>query len=221
MATLRYFNSDTIAGFLKKSTNAIMRHMVPKSPFSYNNESKDFWEEDIVLTRSLVKIKPWLKGHTCRTERFGIMESIRMERLKAIKINIRYQPVFFHCFLNDYTNICLSNSFEGVLTKFKVQRLEIDWAFVVWDADSQLSDNVKSCKYCKLESKTIQVNSQRVRVCRRNSIKKRKIQLYQINAYRVLSTRARQGMALVDSDGDHSVPPDETRKPEWFDSLYI
>ena len=41
-----------------------------------------------------------------------------------------------------------------------------------------------------------------------------------INAYRVLRTRARQGMVIVVPDGDHGVPPDETRKPEWYDDIF-
>ena len=45
-------------------------------------------------------------------------------------------------------------------------------------------------------------------------------QEYHINAYRVLLTRARQGMVIVVPDGDHGVPPDETRKPEWYDDIY-
>lgn len=45
-------------------------------------------------------------------------------------------------------------------------------------------------------------------------------QQYQLNAYRVLLTRARQGMAIVVPNGDHGVPPDETRKPEWYDGIY-
>lgn len=43
---------------------------------------------------------------------------------------------------------------------------------------------------------------------------------YQINAYRVLLTRARQGMVICIPEGDHRVPPDETRKPEWYDGIY-
>ena len=43
---------------------------------------------------------------------------------------------------------------------------------------------------------------------------------YQINAYRVLLTRARQGMIIVVSNGDDGIPPDETRKPEWYDGIY-
>ena len=174
----------------------------------------------IVLTRSMEKAKAWLKEHARGTERFGIMASSRAERLKAININVRYQPDFVHWFLDDDTDIRSSNSLEDVLTEFKVQGLEIDWACVVWDADLRLSDNGKSWKHCKLGSKTIQINGQSVSVCRWNNINKCEIQLYQINAYRVLLTRARQGMVIVVPDGDHGVPPDETRKPEWYDGIY-
>lgn len=45
--------------------------------------------------------------------------------------------------------------------------------------------------------------------------------LYQINAYRVLLTRARQGMIIVVPEGDNGIPPDETRKPEWYDNHLI
>ena len=28
------------------------------------------------------------------------------------------------------------------------------------------------------------------------------------------------GMVIVVPNGDHGVPPDETRKPEWYDGIY-
>ena len=36
----------------------------------------------------------------------------------------------------------------------------------------------------------------------------------------MLLTRARQGMVIVVPKGDNGVPPDETRKPEWYDGIY-
>ena len=48
-------------------------------------------------------------------------------------------------------------------------------------------------------------------------IKKEINQEYQLNAYRVLLTRARQGMVIVVPEGDSS---DSTRKPELYDSTY-
>ena len=123
-------------------------------------------------------------------------------------------------FLKGFDDIRSSYFLENVMSEFKVQGLEIDWACVVWDADLRLKDDGKSWVHCKLGSKTIQENGINVSKCRWNSINKREIQLYQINAYRVLLTRARQGMVIVVPDGDHGVPPDETRKPEWYDGIY-
>lgn len=174
----------------------------------------------VVLTRSIEEAKAWLKKHARGSERFGIMASSRAERLKAININVRYQPDFIHWFLDDDTDIRSSNSLEDVLTEFKVQGLEIDWACVVWDADLRLGEGGKSWKHFKLGSKSVEVNGIKVSMCRWNNINKREIQLYQINAYRVLLTRARQGMVIVVPNGDESVPPDETRKPEWYDGIY-
>ena len=41
--------------------------------------------------------------------------------------------------------------------------------------------------------------------------------MYLKNAYRVLLTRARQGMVIVVPEGD---PSDPTRKPEMYDETY-
>ena len=174
----------------------------------------------IVLTRSMDDAKRWLKDKARGSERYGILASSRAERLKAININVRYQPDFVHWFLDDGSDVRSSNNLEDVLTEFKVQGLEIDWACVVWDADLRLSEDKKSWKHYKLGSKSIDENGIKVNKCRWNNIKKREIQLYQINAYRVLLTRARQGMVIVVPNGDDGVPPDETRKPEWYDGIY-
>lgn len=174
----------------------------------------------LVLTRSLDKAKQWLKDQARGTERFGILASSRAERLKAININVRYQPDFVHWFLDNDTDVRSSNSLEDTLTEFKVQGLEIDWSCVVWDADFRLSPDKKIWQHYKLSSCKSNVEGIPVNKCRWNNIKKKEIQDYQTNAYRVLLTRARQGMVIVVPNGDHGVPPDETRKPEWYDGIY-
>lgn len=170
---------------------------------------KDLNNYPIVLTRSLDVAKKWLKGHARGSERYGILASSKAERLKAISINVRYQPDFVHWFLEDENDIRSSNALEDTLTEFKVQGLEIDWACVAWDADLRLNDKHTQWKHCQLRSGTKWQN-----------INKEINQQYQLNAYRVLLTRARQGMVIVVPNGDHGVPPDETRKPEWYDGIY-
>lgn len=170
---------------------------------------KDLNNYPIVLTRSLDVAKKWLKSHARDSERYGILASSKAERLKAISINVRYQPDFVHWFLEDENDIRSSNALEDTLTEFKVQGLEIDWACVAWDADLRLNDKHTQWKHCQLRSGTKWQN-----------INKGINQQYQLNAYRVLLTRARQGMVIVVPNGDHGVPPDETRKPEWYDGIY-
>lgn len=163
----------------------------------------------IVLTRSLDTAKQWLRSHARGSERFGLLASSKAERLKAIGINVRYQPDFVHWFLEDDSDIRSSNCLEDTLTEFKVQGLEIDWACVTWDADLRLSKDGMSWQHFQLRSG---IQWQKIN----KEINKE----YQINAYRVLLTRARQGMVIVVPNGDNSVPPDETRKPEWYDGIY-
>ncbi|MFM7316247.1 MAG: DNA/RNA helicase domain-containing protein, partial [bacterium] len=50
-----------------------------------------------------------------------------------------------------------------------------------------------------------------------NRIHKPEIQQYQLNAYRVLLTRARQGMVIFIPEGD---PEDHTRKSEYYDPTF-
>lgn len=163
----------------------------------------------IVLTRSLDEAKVWLKKNNRGSERMGFLASSKAERLKAISINVRYKPDFVHWFLEDDSDIRSSNALEDTLTEFEVQGLEIDWACVAWDADLRLSKDGKSWQHFQLRSGTQWQN-----------ILKPVNRDYQINAYRVLLTRARQGMVIVIPNGDNGVPPDGTRKPEWYDGTY-
>lgn len=170
---------------------------------------KELENYPIVITRSLDKAKQWLRDHARGSERYGLLASSKAERLKAISINVRYQPDFVHWFLEDDTDIRSSNALEDTLTEFKVQGLEIDWACVAWDADLRLNEDQTAWQHYQLRSGTKWQN-----------INKPINQQYQINAYRVLLTRARQGMIIVVPNGDNGVPPDETRKPEWYDGIY-
>ena len=163
----------------------------------------------IVLTRSLENAKQWLRKHRRGSERMGLLASSKAERLKAVNINVRYQPNFVHWFLEDDKDIRSSNCLEDTLTEFKVQGLEIDWSCVAWDADLRLNKEQTKWSHHQLRGGTTWQN-----------IGKQINREYQINAYRVLMTRARQGMVIYVPEGDHSVPPDYTRKPEWYDGIY-
>ena len=170
---------------------------------------KELENYPIVMTRSLETAKNWLRKHNRGSERMGILASSKAERLKAISINVRFKPDFVHWFLEDDSDIRSSNALEDTLTEFEVQGLEIDWSCVAWDADLRLNKNENLWQHYQLSSGTKWQN-----------IHKPQNREYQINAYRVLLTRARQGMVIVVPYGDNGNPPDETRKPEWYDGIY-
>ena len=199
--SMRSFRSEKVSIFVNQLL-ALQRDEVAET-------LKELENYPIVITRSLDKAKQWLRDHARGSERYGLLASSKAERLKAISINVRYQPDFVHWFLEDDTDIRSSNALEDTLTEFKVQGLEIDWACVAWDADLRLNEDQTAWQHYQLRSGTKWQN-----------INKPINQQYQINAYRVLLTRARQGMIIVVPNGDNGVPPDETRKPEWYDGIY-
>ena len=199
--SMRSFRSEKVSIFVNQ-----LLALQKKDAAATLKELKNY---PIVLTRNLDIAKQWLRDHARGSERMGLLASSKAERLKAIGINVRYQPNFVHWFLENDDDIRSSNCLEDTLTEFKVQGLEIDWACITWDADLRLNKEQSSWQHYQLRSGTKWQN-----------IKKAINREYQINAYRVLLTRARQGMVIVVPNGDDSVPPDETRKPEWYDGIY-
>lgn len=199
--SMRSFRSEKVSIFINQ--------LLSLNPDEAAATLKELGSYPIVITRSLDKAKQWLRTQARGSERYGMLASSKAERLKAISINVRYQPDFIHWFLEDDRDIRSSNALEDTLTEFKVQGLEIDWACVIWDADLRLNKEHTEWKHYQLRAGTKWQN-----------INKPINREYQINAYRVLLTRARQGMVIVVPHGDNGVPPDETRKPEWYDGIY-
>jgi len=157
----------------------------------------------IVITRDVAKAKSWLKSQARGTERYGIMVSSQAERLKphAIFVKAPMDPV--HWFLDGKTDVRSSYYLEDVATEFHVQGLELDWGCVTWDADFQYAGKSWVQKS--------------FRGHRWQSINKDELRNYQKNAYRVLLTRARQGMVIVVPPGDKDDP---TRNPSFYDPTY-
>lgn len=157
----------------------------------------------IVLTRSLATAKNWLKAHARGTERYGIIVSSQAQRLKPYAIDVRSPMDPIHWFLDGKEDVRSSYYLEDVATEFVIQGLELDWACVTWDADFRYS--AKGWKHRSFVGAGW------------NYIKKVERQQYLKNAYRVLLTRARQGMVIVVPEGDALDP---TRKPEFYDDTY-
>ena len=158
----------------------------------------------IVLTRDLDKAKEWLRTRARGNERYGMLVSSKAYRLKPLAIDVRCKPDTVHWFLDDINDVRSSLFLEDVATEFDVQGLELDWTCVVWDGDLRYSNDGWDFFEFNGGSKW-------------NKIQKEERRAYLINAYRVLLTRARQGMILCVPEGN---PGDPTRLPEFYDSTY-
>ena len=157
----------------------------------------------IVITRDLSKAKEWLKKQARGSERYGMVVSSQAQRLKPHAIDIKSPIDPIHWFLDGKEDTRSSYYLEDVATEFHVQGLELDWSCVVWDADFRYAKDA-------WEHRSF-VGS------KWNNIKKAERQIYLKNAYRVLLTRARQGMVIVVPVGDVD---DATRNPDFYDPTF-
>lgn len=157
----------------------------------------------IVVTRDLGRAKQWIRDHARGTERFGLVASSKAQRLKPHAVDIRVPVDPVHWFLNGKGDTRSSYYLEDAATEFQVQGLELDWACVSWDGDMRFTGSGWSFHDFRGD-----------RWC---NIKNTDNQRYLLNAYRVLLTRARQGMIIFIPMGDQSDP---TRAPEFYDSTF-
>ena len=157
----------------------------------------------IVITRDLEQAKQWTRSKARGSERYGLLASSKAQRLKphAIDVRVNINPV--HWFLNDRDDTRSSYYLEDAATEFQAQGLELDWACVTWDGDLRFMD--KGWSYYEFRGSSW---------C---NIRKLDKQNYLLNAYRVILTRARQGMAIFIPLGD---PADPTRSPDFYDSTF-
>lgn len=157
----------------------------------------------IILTRDITKAKQWLEEKARGSERYGLIVSSQAYRLKPLAIDVRLQPDIESWFLADKLDVRSSLFLEDAATEFDIQGLELDWTCLVWDGDFRYTDEGW--------------DHNAFRGSRWQKIRQKEAQLYQLNAYRVLLTRARQGMIICVPKGNID---DHTRQPEFYDSTY-
>ena len=157
----------------------------------------------IVITRDLNAAKDWLRKQKRGTERYGMVVSSQAQRLRPLAIDVRCKPDTVHWFLDDITDIRSSLFLEDAASEFDVQGLELDWTCLVWDGDLRRKNNAWQ-NFSFTGNKWLNIRSEERKA-------------YQINAYRVLLTRARQGMVICIPEGN---PDDGTRLPEFYDGTY-
>jgi hypothetical protein len=194
--SMRSFRSEKVSAFVKAvldidtaSARALLQEVGSRYP--------------IAVTRDLAGAKAWIRDRARGSERYGLVASSEAQRLKPHAIDIRYQVDPVQWFLNDRNDTRSSYYLEDAATEFQIQGLELDWVCVTWDADMRRHAAAWSHHSFRGDAWTTIHKADRKR--------------YQLNAYRVLMTRARQGMVIFVPPGDDTDP---TREPRFYDDTY-
>lgn len=199
--SMRSFRSENVALLVKN----ILDINIEEAKANYQSVKEKY---PIVLTRDLSKAKQWLKSKARGSERYGLIVSSKAARLKPDGIDVKSPMNPVNWFLEGKDDIRSSYFLEDVATEFDVQGLELDWSCVTWDADFRYTptgwNHFELRYYSEKPTKWINVG-------------KDYRQQYLKNAYRVLLTRARQGMIIVIPKGDKN---DATRSPSYYDGVF-
>ncbi len=194
--SMRSFRSEKVSAFVKavldcevESARSLLEEVVLRYP--------------IAITRDIHRAKQWVRERARGSERYGLVASSQAQRLKPHAIDIRVSVDPVHWFLNDRKDTRSSFYLEDAATEFQIQGLELDWICVAWDADLRMEEHEWRHHAFRGEAWTTIRNRDRKR--------------YLLNAYRVLLTRARQGMVIFVPSGDADDP---TRDPRLYDETY-
>lgn len=207
--SMRSFRAEQVSDFVH-----CLLSLDPKAASLY----KDIMARNypILLTRDINTAREWLRSKAIGSLRTGVLIS---------KTSARYRPQAIrpidktsgdvntvHWFLEDKTDVRSSNYLEEAATEIEVQGLELDYTCVLWDPDMRYSPNGwEFKKFNGSKNWTDETNAET-----RN---------YMLNGYRVLLTRARQGMIICVPKGNdkrnaEGLYEDQTRLPEYYDSTY-
>lgn len=194
--SLRSFRSEKLSAFVHE----LLEINIEKSKQLYSEIKNDF---PILITRDLSVAKDWIRKKAKGSERTGLIASSGARRLRPLGIDVKNEISAPNWFLNERKDIRSSYFLEEVATEFDIQGLEIDWACLAWGANFYLKD--KAWKYQNFKgTKWMNINQE---------ISKE----YLKNTYRVLLTRARQGMIIYMPKGSRT---DHTRPNEFYNETW-
>lgn len=156
----------------------------------------------MVMTRDFQKAREWLRSRQRGSRRIGLIASSGGRRLRAHGLDVRPELEVENWFLNPSSDVRSSFYLETPATEFGVQGLELDWTGVCWDLDlvpERDGWKVQAFKGSKWQNVRDAVRYQ-----------------YVLNKYRVLLTRAREGMIIWVPVGDSA---DRTRPKSSYEAI--
>jgi hypothetical protein len=196
--------STSMRSFRAETLSHMVHHLIAndavKSRQCYESFKGRF---PIKITRDLSIARAWLRHQSLGNQTKGVIASSGALRLKPDGLFVKNIVSAAHWFLDGPDDVRSSHYLEDVATEFDIQGLELDWCLVAWDADLRYqAGNFEHWKFKGSEwERRRQLDAQR----------------YLENAYRVLLTRARQGMVIFLPKGGVD---DATRQPHFYEETY-
>lgn len=194
--SLRSFRSENVASFVK----ALLDNDIHSAKELYLKFKEDY---PICITRDLEAAKTWVKSKAKGSQRYGLTASSGAKRLRKYGVWVQNKVDAPNWFLNGNDDVRSSFFLEETATEFDIQGLEIDWSVLCWDAN--LRYNMDHFEHYNFKGTKWQ------------NVNKEDNILYLKNAYRVLLTRARQGLVIFVPTGDSD---DITMQPSFYDGIY-
>jgi hypothetical protein len=189
------------------SVSAWVNHVLAGDQASASSAALELGQYPVFVTRSLARAKQWLHQRGRGERRFGLVGSSGARRLRAEGLGTFLHAAagdeIAHWYLNPRGDIRSSFALEVPANEYTCQGLELDFVCVCWGGDLLWDSARHAWSYFRLSGTEWQ------------QVRKAITRQFLVNSYRVLLTRAREGMILWVPEGDDSDP---TRAREPLDA---
>ncbi|OBX18820.1 hypothetical protein A9995_09660 [Erythrobacter sp. QSSC1-22B] len=195
--------ATSIRSFRAEKLSDFVGHVIDGDADAANEVHAELGDYPLLITRDLDQAREWLRSQRRGTERAGLLASSNGHRLKPHGIFVKAKIEPEKWFLAELDDVRSSDALEDAATEFDVQGLELDWACLSWDANlRRFRDGWEMLQFRGSRWQAVNDPARRG---------------YIANSYRVLLTRARQGLVVFVPEGSET---DRTRSPQGYDDIF-
>jgi hypothetical protein len=194
--------ATSIRSFRAERLSDFVGHLIDGNYSAAASLKQQLTDYPLLISRDLDQARAWLRQKRRCNERAGLLASSNAARLKPHGIFVKAKIEPEKWFLAPPTDVRSSDALEDAATEFDVQGLELDWACLCWDANFRRGSDWEAWRFKGTHWESI------------NDVAR---QAYLTNAYRVLLTRARQGLVVFVPVGSNE---DATRNPLFYQKTY-
>lgn len=203
MTTRDLHLATSIRSFRAEKLSDFVGHVIEGEAAAAQRVREALTDFPLLITRDLEAARDWLRRQRRGGERAGLLASSNATRLKPHGVFVRAKIEPEKWFLANRDDVRSSDALEDAGTEFDVQGLELDWACLCWDANMRrVNDAWQALQF---------------KGTRWQAVNDQTRQAYVANSYRVLLTRARQGLVVFVPEGSIE---DHTRPPIAYDAIH-